>query len=134
MNWFWYNYVIVCDRGFYFSDVYRRFWNRLFMKYPQIEEKIPAFKRTRYKHPAPMTPEMALPRFLTLDWFRKDKSRRYYEKIYRADLIKKLNDKELNEQLRIIPLISPFADILFGVWFIIFVGVIIFSLIWMFIS
>ena len=109
----------------------------IIVKYPKLEKEMLIFRRFRnpygfipFAHPDYFIP--IVKRFFLLESFSKTKTKDFYKKFYRYDLIEKINDKDLRKNMDFILKYAPIRDILWGIFFVAFVLSIIIGIIYSF--
>ena len=100
-----------------------RLWHKVTVRYPKLESKMLAFKP--YQNSYGFIPILhsnyffrIIRRYFLFESFSKSKTRDFYKKFYQTDSIKKIKDKEINEDLEFIVNKSPIRDILVTIFFI----------------
>ena len=98
-----------------------RLWRKITVRYPKIENEMLAFRP--YKNNYIFIPifqreyfSPIIRRHLLLESFSKVKTEKFYKKFYQSGLIKKIKDKEINKNLKLIFNISPVRDILTSIF------------------
>lgn len=116
---------------------YLNLWRKITVEYPKLEKKMLAFRP--YQNPYGFMPilhsDYLLPivkRFFSLESFSKTKTKDFYKKFYRYDLIDKINDKDLRKNMDFILKYAPIRDILVAIFFTFFIFSIIIGIIYSF--
>ena len=109
----------------------------IMVKYPKLDSKMLAFKPFQntygfmpFVHPDYFIP--ILKRFFLLEAFSKTKTKDFYKKFYRYDLIEKIKDKDLRKNMDFILKYAPVRDVLWGLFFVSFVFIVIIGIIYSF--